>query len=350
MKRPENAAGLNHLELRNVSRVFSDTAGVHNIHFAVEAGEIVCLLGPSGCGKSTTLRLAAGVERLDAGTIHIGGEIVDGQGRFVPPELRRIGLMFQDYALFPHMNVLANVMFGLSRLAAPLRAENAKAALARVGLSHLAEAWPHTLSGGEQQRAALARALAPEPRVMMMDEPFSGLDGRLREAVRTQAVEVLRATKTATLFVTHDPDEALRTADRIILMRAGRIAQIDTPENIFRRPVDRDAAAFFSPVNVLTGVVARGAVATVLGPVSAGGMADGQRVEIVIRHDDLHTADSAPGAALATISTCSPGIGGHVVEVDIGGQRLTLRHDGAVTPGSQMGILASQDRVMVFPA
>ncbi|HRE61788.1 MAG TPA: ABC transporter ATP-binding protein [Micropepsaceae bacterium] len=334
-----------------VSRSFEaapgNIAGVHNLSFRVEPGEIVCLLGPSGCGKSTTLRLAAGVERCDSGTIRIGDEIIDGSGRFVPPELRRVGLMFQDYALFPHMNVLSNVMFGLSRFSPPEREPRAREALRRVGLAHHAASWPHTLSGGEQQRAALARALAPAPRVMMMDEPFSGLDGRLRESVRDQAISLLREAGTPTLFVTHDPDEALRMASRIILMRKGRIVQAGTPEDILLRPVDREAAAFFSPLNVVTGKVAGGQVETILGRFAATGLADGAAVEIAFRPDDFEIV--AAGGTPARVAHCAPGIGGYAIEVEVAGTSFSLRHSRPARNGETILVAGKREKVLVFP-
>lgn len=338
------------LSFEDVSRSFAaapgQSAGVRHLNFHVDPGEIVCLLGPSGCGKSTTLRLAAGVERCDAGVIRIGGEIIDSSGRFVPPELRRAGLMFQDYALFPHMNVLSNVMFGLSRIPPADREARARAALERVGLSHHAESWPHTLSGGEQQRAALARALAPAPRVMMMDEPFSGLDGRLREAVRDQAISLLREAGTPTLFVTHDPDEALRMASRIILMRAGRIVQAGTPEDILLRPVDREAAAFFSPLNVVTGKVSHAQAVTQLGSFPAPGIAEGAAVEVAFRPDDLEIV--AAGGTPARVIHCAPGIGGYAIEAEVAGTVFHLRCAHPVHTGSNIALSAKPGRALVF--
>lgn len=339
------------LSFEDVTRSFAaapgNAAGVRNISFHVDPGEIVCLVGPSGCGKSTTLRLAAGVERLESGVIRIGEDIIDGNGRFVPPELRRAGLMFQDYALFPHMNVLSNVMFGLSRIPASEREARARAALLRVGLSHHAASWPHTLSGGEQQRAALARALAPAPRVMMMDEPFSGLDGRLREAVRDQAIGLLREAGTPTLFVTHDPDEALRTANRIILMRKGRIVQMGTPEDILMKPVDREAASFFSPLNVVGGRVSGGRVETVLGVFPAPGIADGAVVEVAFRPDDLEIVGA--GGVPARVTQCAPGIGGYAIEADISGMPFSLRDNQSAQAGDSVLIAAKPGKVLVFP-
>ncbi|MEO0359777.1 MAG: ABC transporter ATP-binding protein, partial [Pseudomonadota bacterium] len=242
------------LALEGISRVYDGRPVVDDVRLEVAAGEILCLLGPSGCGKSTTLRIAAGVERQSAGTVRLDGEVVSDEARHAPPEARSVGLMFQDFALFPHLDLVGNVAFGLKGS----REEKRRIALeylAKVELGDFADKFPHMLSGGEQQRVALARALAPAPRVMLMDEPFSGLDNRLRDQVRDQALGVLRAERAAVLLVTHDPEEAMKMADRIALMRAGRIVQIGAPYNVYNRPTDRDAAAFFSDVNVIHGMV-----------------------------------------------------------------------------------------------
>ncbi len=224
------------LSLRGIVKSFAGRTVVENVSFDVAAGEVVCLLGGSGSGKSTTLRIAAGIERPEAGEVAVDGAIVEAPGRFVPPEKRRIGLVFQDLALFPHLSARANVTFGLFRLPRAEARARADKLLAMVGLSPLAEAYPHQLSGGEQQRLAVARALAPEPRAMLLDEPFSGLDARLRDGVRRDVLAVLRGQGAATLLVTHDPDEALRFADRIVLLRAGRIVQSGTPAALLDRP------------------------------------------------------------------------------------------------------------------
>ena len=200
---------------------------VSGFSLGVGAGEIVCLLGPSGCGKSTVLRLAAGLETLQRGRIQLRGETVaDGEsGVGQPPERRNVGLVFQDFALFPHLTVARNVAFGLADLPEHQRGQRALEALAQVGMAAYAGSYPHALSGGQQQRVALARALAPRPSVMLLDEPFSGLDARLREQIRDDTLRVLKRSGAATLLVTHDPEEAMFMADRIYLMQAGKLIQ-----------------------------------------------------------------------------------------------------------------------------
>ncbi len=248
---------------------------------------MLCLLGHSGCGKSTLLRLAAGLERPAAGRIVMDRREVAGPTRFVPPEKRGVGLMFQDYALFPHMTILANVMFGLTSLDRASGETAARAALARVGLEDYAEDYPHALSGGEQQRVALARAIVPRPSVLLMDEPFSGLDKRLRDSVRDETLAVLRETRATAVVVTHDPEEAMRMADRIALLRKGRLVQVDRPEALYARPADLMAARFFSELNEFEGVAKGGDVETPFGRFPAPGHGDGARLVVCIRQSGL---------------------------------------------------------------
>ena len=270
------------LEARGLTRAIAGRAIVSGLSLTVAAGQVTCLLGPSGCGKSTTLRMLAGVDVPDAGEIALDGALVAGPGVCVPPEHRGVGLMFQDFALFPHLTVARNVAFGLRGPRAERRAR-AMELLARVHLTHHAEAYPHELSGGEQQRVALMRALAPRPRVMLMDEPFSGLDNRLRDGIRDETLDLLKAEGTAVLLVTHEPEEAMRMADEIVLMRDGRIVQTGAPYNLYHAPADAEAAAFFSDVNVIRGRSNGALTDTPFGAFLTPGHPDGAEVEIVFR-------------------------------------------------------------------
>ncbi len=291
------------LSFDNVSRRFTEAgAGVHDLSFELSAGEVLCLLGPSGSGKSTTLRLAAGLERPDDGTISINGRAVATHGKFRAPEKRSVGLIFQDFALFPHLTVLQNILFGLKGREADQGKRIANSMLQKLGLAPLADAFPNTLSGGEQQRVALGRALAPNPRVMLMDEPFSDLDTQLRDQVRSELLSLLKETGAATVLVTHDPEEALRVADRVLLLKDGREHQIGTPEELYFHPVDTDVAAFFGDINIIHSKVVDQVVVTPLGEVSANGHQPGTQVEVLVRPVDIRVGDNGMGCKAEVIS------------------------------------------------
>ncbi|SFQ51822.1 iron(III) transport system ATP-binding protein [Roseivivax halotolerans] len=276
---PQNAP---RLEIRNLTRTFEGKTVVDDVSLSILPGHVTCLLGPSGCGKSTTLRMIAGVDMQSTGEIYVDGKLVCDTIFRVPPERRSIGLMFQDFALFPHLSVAQNVAFGLKGDKSENR-ERVEQLLDRVGLLHYIDAFPHELSGGEQQRVALARALAPRPRVMLMDEPFSGLDNRLRDGIRDETLSLLKEEGTSVLLVTHEPEEAMRMADEIALMRDGRIVQRGAPYNIYNAPADKAAVAFFSDINVLSGTVQGALTETPFGQFLAPGVPDGGRVDIVFR-------------------------------------------------------------------
>jgi iron(III) transport system ATP-binding protein len=273
------------LELKDITHDYGALRAVDGVSLTVGAGEVVCLLGPSGCGKSTVLRLAAGLERLQAGTIAIGGRVVADAATDVPPEARGVGLVFQDYALFPHLNVRDNVAFGVAGPSAR-RAARATEVLAQMGVEDYARAFPHVLSGGQQQRVALARALAPRPGVMLLDEPFSGLDARLRDQVRDSTLHALKDSGAASLLVTHDPDEAMFMADRIAVMREGRIVQMGAPVELYCRPADAFVARFFGEINALSATIAGGAAATPFGP-GPSALPEGSAVDVLIRPEAL---------------------------------------------------------------
>ncbi len=271
------------LEIRSLRRVFEGRAVVDDVSLRINPGQVTCLLGPSGCGKSTTLRMIAGVEMQDSGEIFVDGRLICDTVFRVPPEGREIGLMFQDFALFPHLSVAENVAFGLKSGTKTDKRARVRELLRRVDLLRFIDEYPHQLSGGEQQRVALARALAPRPKIMLMDEPFSGLDNRLRDGIRDETLSILKEEDTAVLLVTHEPDEAMRMADEIALMRDGKIVQQGAPYNVYTRPVDRAAVAFFSDTNVLHAQVQGALAQTPFGRFLAPGHADGTAVDIVFR-------------------------------------------------------------------
>ena len=278
---------VNDLAIEHVTHRFGATLAVDDAELSVGAGELVCLVGPSGCGKTTLLRIAAGLEALQEGRVTIGGSIMgDSQGS-VAPESRNVGLVFQDFALFPHLTVRGNIAFGLQNHSTSERDQLVAQALERTGMNGYAKTYPHQLSGGQQQRVALARALAPRPRVVLLDEPFSGLDTSLRHRVRDQTAKILRDSGIATLMVTHDPEEAMYLADRIAVMDKGRIRQIGTPDEIYLKPADAFVAAFFGDVNRFEGIVQNGQVETALGQVAANGVPEGTKADVLIRPEAL---------------------------------------------------------------
>ena len=342
------ASNLPSLTLDGVTRRFGRRAAVDCASLTVEKGETVCLLGPSGCGKTTTLRIAAGVEHADEGRVLIDGATMQDASIFVPPEKRGVGLMFQDFALFPHLSVQDNVAFGLARLSREERTARANAELERVELTHLARAFPHQLSGGEQQRVALARALAPSPHLMLMDEPFSGLDERLRDAVRDRTLDVLKQKGAAALVVTHDPTEAMRVADRIALMRDGRIVQIGSPSELYNRPVDAGAAAFFSDHTVVECEVQGRAVETALGRFAAAGLADGTTAQALLRPEAIEITSGA-GTVARVVRWRLLGASG-LVDLDVNGFGVVARTAArpVLQPGDTVQIRIDPERVLVF--
>ena len=297
----QRADGHDSVVLRAIglSAAFDQTEAVSDLTLEVREGELLAILGPSGCGKTTSLRLIAGFEVPTGGSLELGGQLVAGDGRFVPPERRGVGMVFQDYALFPHMTVIENVEYGLRGMDG--KHQLAADALATTGLTNLGDRRVHELSGGEQQRVALARALAPRPRLLLLDEPFSNLDLALRAQVREELRDIVRQTGTTTILVTHDQEEALSIADRVAFMAHGRIVQIGTPEQIYLQPATIDVAEFIGDANIVHGRATNGTVATPFGSFSVE--AGAGRVAAVIRPEDLIVQ---PGASSTAADTAVP--------------------------------------------
>jgi len=295
---------LSALELRGLTKRYpgADRDALHGVSLRVEAGEIVGLVGGSGAGKSTLLRLIAGLETPSAGTILIGGRVVCDGSRSVPPERRGVGLVFQDYALFPHLTVEDNVGFGLHRLPRRRRQERVREVLELVGLTDLAHRYPHQLSGGQQQRAALARALAPEPAVLLLDEPFSNLDALLKPALRDELGRILRSAGTTTLVVVHDQEDVVSLADRVAILREGDLWQIGAPRDVFAAPRDDYVARLFGATNFVRAVVENGTLRTPLGPVATPPAALGREaVTLSIRPFDILIGSSGEPGVPATV-------------------------------------------------
>ena len=287
------------LTLTGIDHAYGSVPTLRDVSLDVHAEEILCLLGPSGCGKTTILRLAAGLEMPKRGTVHVGDRLVTGDGAFVPPEQRDVGLLFQDYALFPHLTIAGNIAFGLRKLPEREQAARVGEMLELTHLTGRGGSYPHTLSGGEQQRVALARALAPQPKVLLLDEPFSGLDTQLRQRVRDETLHVLKEVGAAVVLVTHDPEEALFMADRIALMQAGRIVQVGEPSDLYFHPAEAFAAEFFGEVNRIPSHVSGGSAASPFGPLPAGGLAEGTPVICLIRSEALKLRTVPPNGAAA---------------------------------------------------
>lgn len=325
------------LEFRNVSHRYGDQIALQDVSLVAEAGEITCLLGASGSGKSTLLRLAAGLERLQAGALHLDGERLSEVRDQPPPERRPVGLVFQDHVLFPHMTVRQNVAFGLRELAAPQRQGVAEKALRDVALDSLGERYPHTLSGGQQQRVALARALAPAPRVMLLDEPFANVDATLRRALREETRRALRSAGSVAVIVTHDPDEALELADRIVVLAAGCVVQAGTPAEIWQTPASLQVAQMFGQAQHLQGTATNGTVTTRFGAFDWTRDDDvDAAVDVVVRPTAVALRRDAGGARLEDIRF----LGDRWLAL-VGAEGETLR-----ASLSQLGDLAVGDRVL----
>ena len=287
------------LEYHDLKHRYGDREVLRDVSFAAPAGEVTCLLGPSGSGKSTLLRLAAGLERLQGGAIRLDGEVLCDERRQPPPERRPVGLVFQDNVLFPHMTARENVVFGLRHLPPQSRRETATRQLASVGLANFADRFPDTLSGGEQQRVALARALAPAPKVMLLDEPFANVDATLRRALREDARRALRDAGSVAVVVTHDPEEALELADRIVVLGDGRVLQEGAPSEIWQRPADARVAAMFGHAQRLRGHANAGVVYTAFGCFDCSG-ADGA-VDVVARPTAIALTSAQDGVRVEDI-------------------------------------------------
>ena len=345
------------LEMKRIRHAYGNDKVLDDVSLIAGPGKLTCLLGPSGCGKTTLLRLAAGLEKLQHGQVAIQNvTVADGASGFsVPPEKRDVGLMFQDYALFPHLNVFENIAFGIEKLGTERR-QWIKDSLEQMGLTHHAYSYPHTLSGGQQQRVALLRALAPEPGVLLLDEPFSGLDVTRRAQVREEALTFLKQSGVAVLMVTHDPEEAMFMADHIVIMNKGRVVQAGTPMQTYFHPVDTFVAELFGPVNKCTGTVKNGQVKTALGVFSSPGVSDGSDVMVLLRPEAINISNDGSGLGVKgkVDSVHSLGSSSHlhiiIKAIDGSDQLLHVRTHDISLPlvGSSVCVTAVEASAFIF--
>ena len=334
------------VECVGVSKSFGPVQALRSTDLTLATGTLTAVLGPSGCGKTTLLRAIAGFERIDAGAIRVSDQAVAGPGLHLPPERRRVTIVPQEQALFPHLTVAANVGYGVRRGTG--RDKAVQAMLELAGLSGLGDRMPHELSGGQQQRVALARALAPDPTVVLLDEPFGSLDAALRDEIRSEVAGVLRASGATSLLVTHDQEEALSMADSVAVMRSGVIVQHGPPHDVYRRPADLWVANFVGRANILAGHAAGGTVETALGTLDVVDPVVGP-VDVVIRPEQLHVVAGAGGATVEDRRYF-----GHDVVVAVAladGERLLVRLPSAAPMAVGTTVTVScQEPVLAFPA
>lgn len=340
------------LEFRNVSHAYGRLKVLDGINLAAQPGEVTCLLGPSGCGKTTLLKLAVGLMPVQAGQIALDGAVLADANQSLPPEGRPVGLVFQEGALFPHLSVADNIAFGLNVSSTEKQQRVAKL-LPLIGLTGFEDRYPHTLSGGQQQRVALARALAPEPKVLLLDEPFANIDSQLRRDLREETRRMLKASGAAAILVTHDPDEALEMGDRIAVMHEGRVVQFDTPQALYDNPASEDVAMLFGRGQCVLATASKGgAVDTEFGRWPAASLAQGAAVgtqlSLVVRQETFDLEEGAGGAHVVDIRSA-----GHDQLVFVEGAnggilRVEVPRDKPLAIGSRVALRPRDGKVFCF--
>ncbi len=342
------------LEIKDIVCSHDRRPVVKGLSLAIAEGSLACLLGPSGCGKTTVLRAIAGFHPLDEGEILLAGQVVSRPGHAVAPERRKVGMVFQDHALFPHMDVFGNVAFGLRGVAPRDRQRLAHELLERVGLAGLGKRYPHELSGGQQQRVALARALAPKPNLVLLDEPFSSLDVELRERLGHQVRDILKDEGITALLVTHDQRDAFALGDKVAVMTDGRILQWDTPYNLYHEPADRFVADFIGEGVFLPGVLlSPDTVQTQLGVVTgdrAYGWGQGALIDVLIRPDDIVPDEDSDLHAMVVRKAFKGAEILYTLQVDGGARVMSLFPSHANHAiGDRVGVRLQADHLVAFP-
>lgn len=344
--------GADLITVEDVSKTYARNSppAVSRLSFTLRRREILALLGPSGSGKTTTLRLIAGFDRPDAGRILLDGRPVSGDGAWVEPEDRRMGMVFQDYALFPHLTLLDNVAFGLRNESRKSRSETARSVLGVVGMADIAQRYPHEISGGQQQRVALARALAPDPLVLLLDEPFSNLDSDMRAEMREELLRILQGSETSAVVVTHDQEEAFALADRIGVLNRGGLEQIARPEALYGEPRTRFVADFVGQSDFVPGVV-RGVIETEVGSFpNASGLPDGARVELLARPNEVEVEASEDGGGVVARRRFRGAETLYHLTLPSGAQiRSSQPSACALSAGARVKVVFRPANVVVFP-
>ncbi len=341
------------LDIQAIDLSYDKQTVVQDFSMQLQENHIGCLLGPSGCGKTTVLRTIAGFERPEKGVIVIDGQAVSDHQRHLPPEQRHIGMVFQDFSLFPNMSVADNIRFGLRRWPRSEQQQRVSELLKLIGLSDRAKTYPHQLSGGQQQRVALARAMAPRPALLLLDEPFSSLDADLREQLAREVRDILREENISAILVTHDQHEAFAMADEICVMHEGRIQQQDSAYNLYHRPANRFVADFIGEGVLIPGQVANGKVQTELGDIEGQvpeHCKNGCKVDVLVRPDDIIHDDNAPDSAMVTDRAFRGSEFLYTLRMSSGLELLCLvpsHHNHEI--GERIGIRLDFDHLVVFP-
>jgi iron(III) transport system ATP-binding protein len=342
------------LDVKNTSIAYGSNTVVHDISIQLEKGEIGCLLGPSGCGKTTLLRAIAGFEPVKQGEISLDGNIVSKTGINLPPEKRQIGMVFQDFALFPHLSVADNIRFGIRHLKRPEQKQRINELLSLIGLEKMRSRFPHELSGGQQQRIALARALAPKPHLLLLDEPFSSMDVELRGELAREVRKILKQEQITAILVSHDQNEAFAMADNIGVMRDGRLQQWDSGYNLYHTPANPFVADFIGHGVFIDGIVVDdNKIKTSLAPLEGkvpDGCKSGCKVKILVRPDDILHDDCSPRTALIVARSFQGANYLYTLELEDGTQLFSLVHSHHNHEiGEKLGITLEIDDLVIFP-
>jgi iron(III) transport system ATP-binding protein len=330
------------VEVKSLSKKYDNQPIVENVNFKINKGEMISLVGPSGCGKTTILRLLAGFEKLDKGSILLNGKIVSSPNNHTPIEKRGIGMVFQDFALFPHLTVFDNLAFGIQEKTKTQIDENVNSMLSLIDLANFGNRYPHELSGGQRQRVSLGRALIPKPILILLDEPFSNLDANIRKQMREDIRVILKGTNATSIFVTHDQEESLFMGDRIMVMQKGKLLQIGSPEDIFHKPYSRNVAEFMGQTGFIHGITTEKGISTELGLIhQIAEIENGTKIDIGIRADDISFSVDPKGESIILARDFLGAMNAYKVRLPSGHIVQTISpHEKVYNPGTRVRIWA----------